>query len=205
MKLFSPMIISCLMIMTFSAYAETQKKSSIAVVIETTAGNINVDLYADKAPISVASFLEAVDSNHFDRDGAFYRVVTPENDNGLPVIEVIQGGIKDYKKSLPLIAHETTEQTGLLHMDGTISLARGNGSTGSGSTFFICIGDQPSLDYGGKRYADGQGFAAFGKVTKGMDIVRRIQKMETQTAAADKTYQQQLLVQPIKIIKVYRK
>jgi peptidyl-prolyl cis-trans isomerase A (cyclophilin A) len=109
--------------------------------------------------------------------GAFYRVVTMKNQPTSPVkIEVIQGGIDgDSAKRLPSISHETNDKTGIKHVDGTISLARGAPGSGS-SEFFICIGPQPELDFGGKRNPDGQGFAAFGKVTQGMDLVRRIQQ-----------------------------
>ena len=92
-------------------------------------------------------------------------------------IEVIQGGLKDdrvvgqYKP----IAHETTDATGIKHEDGTISMARLEPGTAS-TEFFICVGDQPELDFGGKRNPDGQGFAAFGKVIRGMDVVRAIQQ-----------------------------
>jgi len=204
-RLFTTTIIASVILFTvFSLQADTNERP--VVVLETALGDINIELYSDKAPHSVNSFLIAIDSGLFNENGgAFYRVVHQDNDIGSPKIDVIQGGITDYKKSLPLIAHETTRQTGLLHRDGTVSLARSNGSSGSGSTFFICIGDQPALDYGGKRYADGQGFAAFGIVTQGMDIVRRIQRMNTQTPTADKPYLQQWLIKPATILRTYRK
>ena len=206
MKLYIKIIIVSLMaIATVSLQAATDIVPPVVVVIKTTEGDITIEVYPDKAPHTSASFLTAVDTHHFDHDGAIYRVLTPENDTFSPALELIHGGIMDKSKSLPRIFHETTEQTGLLHRDGTISLGRPLGSTGTGSTFFICIGDQPSLDFGGKRYADGQGFAAFGRVVQGMDIVRRIQSMKTQTASADNPYVQQLLVQPVKIVEAYRK
>jgi peptidyl-prolyl cis-trans isomerase A (cyclophilin A) len=77
---------------------------------------------------------------------------------------------------LPPIQQETTAQTGLKHLDGTISMARLEPGSAT-SEFFICVGDQPELDFGGKRYADGQGFAAFGRVTQGMEVVRAIQAL----------------------------
>ena len=211
MKLFTTVfataaIVSLTTLLAFSLQADTDKIGSVAVVLETTLGDINIEVYPDKAPLSAASFLAAIDGHLFHHSGAtFYRVVHQENDIGSPKIAVIQGGITDHTKSLPLITHETTQQTGLLHRDGTVSLARGNGSSGSGSTFFICIGDQPALDFGGTRYADGQGFAAFGKVTEGMDIVRRIQHMNTQTSTPDNRYAQQMLVEPVALLRAYRK
>jgi peptidyl-prolyl cis-trans isomerase A (cyclophilin A) len=96
---------------------------------------------------------------------------------GAPKSELIQGGIwkTDYKKALAHqgIPHETTRQTHLLHKDGVISLARTTPGS-AGTEFFICVGDQPGFDYGGDNNPDGQGYAAFGKVVKGMDIVRII-------------------------------
>ena len=147
------------------------------VLIRTEMGDITVELYPDKAPITVANFLRYVKENRF-KDATFYRTVTMDNqpDNDIK-IEVIQGGLYDdnHPDMLPPITHETTKETGILHKDGVISMARNEPGTATGE-FFICIGDQPSLDYGGMRNPDGQGFAAFGKVVKGMDVVRKIQK-----------------------------
>ena len=147
------------------------------VLIRTEMGDITVELYPDKAPVTVANFLKYVKENRFT-DATFYRTVTMDNqpDNDIK-IEVIQGGLYDdnHPDMLLPIPHETTKETGILHKDGVISMARNEPGTAT-SEFFICIGDQPSLDYGGLRNPDGQGFAAFGKVVKGMDVVRRIQQ-----------------------------
>jgi peptidyl-prolyl cis-trans isomerase A (cyclophilin A) len=148
------------------------------IVFETELGSIVVELYPERAPITAANFLRYVDENRF-KDACFYRVVHLNNQPNNPVkIEVIQGGLKDdeHPLSLPPIPHETTEQTGILHKHGTISMARNEPGSAS-SEFFICINDQPQLDFGGERNPDGQGFAAFGKVIKGMDVVKRIQSM----------------------------
>jgi peptidyl-prolyl cis-trans isomerase A (cyclophilin A) len=93
-------------------------------------------------------------------------------------IEVIQGGLGFDKHPLELlpIHHETTDKTGIKHENGTLSMARLEPGTAS-SEIFICVNAQPELDFGGKRNPDGQGFAAFGKVVSGMDIVRAIQSM----------------------------
>lgn len=149
------------------------------VLMETEAGNIELELYADKAPVSVANFLKYVDEKLYD-GAVFYRVVRMDNQPKNKVkIEVIQGGLNtDTTKRLLPIVHETTVKSGLKHFDGTLSMARMGPGTAS-SEFFICINDQPELDAGGLRNPDGQGFAAFGKVTKGMDIVRKIQSGET--------------------------
>lgn len=161
----------------FAAIAGTAgAQANPKVRIDTDAGPIVVEIYADKAPITAANFMRYVTEQRYD-GGAFYRVVTMKNQPTSPVkIEVIQGGIDmDSTKRLPPIAHETNDKTGLKHLDGTISMARGAPGSAS-SEFFFCIGPQPELDFGGKRNPDGQGFAAFGKVTQGMDIVRRIQQ-----------------------------
>lgn len=147
------------------------------VVIETRFGDIEVELFPDKAPKTVAAFLSYVDSNYYN-SASFYRILTDENQpSNAPKANLIQGGIwhTNYKlsKSLPGIPHESTKQTGLLHRNGTISLARQD--TGTANTeFFICIGNQQGFDYGGENNPDGQGYAAFGKVVKGMPVVMKI-------------------------------
>lgn len=151
------------------------------VTIATSEGDIVVELYPGKAPLTVSNFLRYVDEGHFS-GSSFYRTVTMDNqpDNDIK-IEVIQGGRSGMgiRTGIEPISHETTEVTGLRHLDGTISMARSRPGTAS-SEFFICINDQPSLDYGGKRNPDGQGFAAFGKVIKGMDVVKKIQNSPSQ-------------------------
>jgi peptidyl-prolyl cis-trans isomerase A (cyclophilin A) len=148
------------------------------VNIETTYGDIVVELYPDKAPVTVDNFLSYVEQDKLG-DATFYRVVTQDNQPNSEIkIEVIQGGLfeDNHPDMMDPIIHETTEETGILHTDGVISMARyGPGS--ATSEFFICVGDQASLDYNGRRNSDMQGFAAFGKVVEGMDIVRLIQKL----------------------------
>lgn len=145
------------------------------IVIETDMGSIQIELYPEKAPVTVANFLKYIDENRLD-SATFYRTVTMDNqlDNNIK-IEVIQGGLYDdfHPQALPPIEHETTKETCILHKDGVISMARNEPGTAT-CEFFICVGDQPSLDYGGLRNPDGQGFAAFGKVIGGMDIVNKI-------------------------------
>lgn len=145
------------------------------VIIQTELGEIVLELYPDAAPITCENFLTYVQDNAY-ADSSFYRTVNPHNQPNNPVpISVIQGGLGMAAHPLKRgpIAHETTAQTGLLHRDGAISMGRLAVGTAS-SEFFICIGDQPNLDFGGERYPDGQGFSAFGYVTKGMDTVRQI-------------------------------
>jgi peptidyl-prolyl cis-trans isomerase A (cyclophilin A) len=146
------------------------------VLIKTELGDIEVEVYESEAPITAANFLRYVKERRFE-GATFYRVVTLDNQPNNDVkIEVIQGGLKDDPQGLglPPIQHETTAETGLKHLDGTISMARAEPGTAS-SEIFICIGDQPELDFGGRRNPDGQGFAAFGMVADGMDVVKKIQ------------------------------
>ncbi|HEY4063162.1 MAG TPA: peptidylprolyl isomerase [Puia sp.] len=147
------------------------------LLIRTAAGEIEIELYPGQAPKTTAAFLSFVDSG-FYKNSSFYRVLNEDNQAmGAPRSNLVQGGIwrTDYKKAVAHqgIPHETTAQTHLLHKDGTISLARTTPGT-AGTEFFICVGDQPGFDYGGENNPDGQGYAAFGKVVKGMDVVRTI-------------------------------
>ena len=146
------------------------------VLVETSLGAIVIEIDTIRAPVTGGNFLAYVDSGLYD-GGRFYRTVTLQNqpDNDV-LIEVIQGGIDPARwgDRFDAIVLERTNATGLQHLDGTISVARAGPDTGS-SEFFVCIGDQPELDFGGARNPDGQGFAAFGRVVSGMDVVRRIQ------------------------------
>ncbi len=183
------------------------------MVLETELGNLELDLYVSKAPLSTGSFLAHVDQGLYE-GAAFYRVVNPGNDNGSPKISVIQGGLIDLTngvgslvsdQGLPPVAHESTKDTGIKHSDGVLSMARPQASDGSANTFFICVGAQPALDFGAGRYRDKRGFAAFGKVSKGMDLVRKIYKMDSSGPTTVAYYKNQALLNPVKIIKAYRK
>jgi len=157
------------------------------VIIWTEFGEIHVKVDLKRAPVTAANFLRYVDAGLFD-SACFYRVVRPDNQPDDSVhIAVIQGGRYEREEAggfIP-IAHETTEQTGILHRDGVISMARWTPGTAT-SEFFICVGDQPELDYGGSRNPDLQGFAAFGKVTRGMDVVKRIHSIDAPGQYLDK-------------------
>lgn len=175
-------------------------------MLETEKGVIELALYPDQAPLSAGSFLAHLDAGLYAGSG-FYRTVYPENDNGSPKISVIQGGVLPGTDGLPPVGHETTEQTGILHKDGVISLARSEVGTGSGAAFFICIGDQPSLDMGGGRAVsgDGQGFAAFGRVISGMDVVHAIHRAKPSGDTEDAYLAGQILDPPVRIVRAYRK
>ncbi len=144
------------------------------VIIQTDFGNIEVEIDTVHAPITAANFLRYVDLG-FYRFSRFHRTVRADNQRGSAVkIAVVQAGLDSLRvRDFPPIKLERTSVTKLLHKDGAISMARDGPNTAT-SDFFICVGDQPALDYGGKRNPDGQGFAAFGRVMLGMDVVRKI-------------------------------
>ena len=165
------MIISC----SYKKYTQPTVK------IETNYGDIIVELYSEKAPKTVSAFLSYIDSGYY-KSSSFYRVLKAEDQPSSAFkSDLIQGGIWQTKNklqlSLPGIPLETTKQTGLHHQDGITSLARIGPNSGN-TEFFILIGDDAAkaYDYGGDANSDGQGFAAFGKVIEGMDVVKDIHK-----------------------------
>lgn len=172
-----------------------EKNLRVLVKIETGMGDILVALSGDRAPRTVENFLRYVDEGFYD-GGLFHRSVKPDNQPQSPVkIEVIQGGPNPEKKnSYPPIALERTKLTGLKHVNGVISMARSGPDTAT-ADFFFCIGDQPELDFGGKRNPDEQGFAAFGLVLKGLDCIRKIQQSPVTL---------QKLTPPVKILRISR-
>jgi peptidyl-prolyl cis-trans isomerase A (cyclophilin A) len=170
----------------------------VHVVLETALGNIRIAVFSERAPASAESFLEFVDRG-FAEKASFYRSVRRDNDRGTPTIEVIQGGLTSDEEVLRPVAHESTADTGLEHRDGTVSLARAEPGTASGATFFICIGEQPALDYGGMRNPDGQGFAAFGEVVEGMDVVRAIHALPSDGPTDEPYFRGQLITEPVAI------
>jgi peptidyl-prolyl cis-trans isomerase A (cyclophilin A) len=176
---------------------QPKQASPVRVVLQTAKGEIELELDEARAPQTVKNFLAYVDGGFYD-GGLFHRTVKPDNQpNNAVKIEVIQAGHNPARQSelRPPIPLERTNVTGLKHKDGTLSMARDTPDSAT-SDFFICIGDQPELDDGGKRNPDGQGFGAFGKVVKGMDVVRAIQ----QAPASG-----QKLTPPIQIVRASRK
>ena len=169
----------------------------VRVVIETEVGALELEVDIDRAPVTAANFLRYVDGGFYD-GGTFFRTVHAENQpNDSIRIAVVQGGRNPdmEAESFPPIALERTSETGILHVDGAVSMARG-GPDSATQSFFICIGDQPSLDFGGMRNPDGQGFAAFGRVVDGMDVVLAIHRAP---------YEAQQLTPPVRVVRVHRK
>ncbi len=186
-------ILSLSVIILFLSFGCESKSAVVMLKMETELGEITIEIYLDKAPITALNFLKYVDDGSF-KNSKFYRAVRDDNqpDNDI-TIDVIQGGLFSEEKMYPPIEHETTEITEIKHKDGVISMARNEPGSAT-SEFFICVGDQPELDFGGKRNPDGQGFATFGKVVKGMDVVRKIhqqpvdgQMLEPEVAIRDIT------------------
>ena len=189
-------LIFSLYLVTACTDSHPPESSLPKVTMKTELGDIILEIDTINAPVTAKNFLKYVDDKIFN-SAFFYRVVRMDNQpNNKIKIEVIQGGLgfDESPLSLPPVEHETTDKTGILHKDGVISMARMEPGTAS-SEIFICIGNQPELDFGGKRNPDGQGFAAFGKVIKGMDVVREIQS---------KPDEEQMLVTTVNIIEVVR-
>lgn len=179
------------------AVAAPPPDDPVRVVIETEMGAFELEIDVGRAPVTAANFLRYLDGGQYD-GGTFFRTVHAENQPDDAIrIAVIQGGRNPdaVAEGFPAIALERTSATGLRHVDGAISMGRTGPDTATDS-FFICVGDQPSLDFGGMRNPDGQGFAAFGRVVEGMDVVRAIHAAP---------YEAQRLTPPVRIERAYRK
>ena len=188
----------------WSAAVLGQDQATVRVRVQTELGDIVLELDPKRAPGTTANFLRYVDAGHYD-GGTFHRTVKMDNQPESPVkIEVIQAGVNAdrTKDGFPAIPLERTSVSGLAHKDGAVSMARGAPDSAT-SGWFICINDQPSLDFGGARNPDGQGFAAFGRVVSGMDVVRKIQQAPSSSNRTSNT-EAQRLTPPIKIVKVSR-
>lgn len=192
----------CIWVSACSAASDSASNHPI-VIFETSLGPIEITVYPDAALISSADFLRYVDDGLYDAQG-FYRVVHAENDPRGMGMSLIQGGRLDREIIGGPIAHELMTDTGISNKEGAVAIARLEPGTGSATYFFINIGNNDFLDTGGSRNPDGQGYATFGKVTSGMDVVRVIQTMET-VAGDDPQTPNQSLAQPVIIKRAYRK
>jgi len=203
MRALLALVLSAVVSATALGFVESQP-SSVRVRVQTTLGDIVIEVDPVRAPVTAANFLRYVDAGHFD-GGNFHRTVKMDNQPESPVkIEVIQAAVNPAraKEGFAAIPIERTSVTGLRHTDGVVSMARGAPDSAT-SGWFVCINDQPSLDFGGARNPDGQGFAAFGRVVSGMDVVRRIQAAPSSTNRTSNT-EAQRLTPPIGIVKVAR-
>jgi len=178
-------------------------QSPVTVVFETELGNIVMEVDVARAPVTAANFLKYVDGKFYD-GGMVNRSVRPDNTTRHDVeIQVIQFQSDRARRSemFPPIPLERTSVTGLKHVDGALSMAR-SGPDSATSSFSIMVGDQPELDFAGKRNADGQGFAVFGRVVSGMDVVKKIHASKTATQGQ---YGTETLDPPIAVKRAYRK
>ena len=174
------------------------KPATVRVMLTTSEGPITLELEKERAPATTANFLHYVDTKRFDGI-AFYRAMKVTPDLGL-----IQGGLRnDPKKLFPPVAHEPTSRTGLSNTDGAISMARDKPDTAT-ADFFIVIGDLSSLDAKPAQPGDNLGFAAFGHVVEGMDVVRRIALAPTSPTDGEGAMKGQMLAPTIKIVTARR-
>jgi peptidyl-prolyl cis-trans isomerase A (cyclophilin A) len=181
-----------------AALPPAPKPAVVHVSLQTSAGPILLELEKERAPITTANFLRYVDQKRFDGT-TFYRAVKVQAGYGL-----LQGGARnDPKRVLPAIAHEPTSKTGLSHVDGAISMARNAPGTASGD-FFIVIGGFPSMDADPSQPGDNQGFAVFGHVVNGMNLVRQTLEAPTSPTAGEGAMKGQMLIAPVKILTARR-
>lgn len=200
--------------LAMAAGSPAASQSLPIVVFETELGAITIEVDTAHAPVTAANFLKYVDAGLYN-GGEFHRAVRPDNEPRTDApIQVVQTRMDQTRKNKEFapIPLERTNQTGLSHLNGTVSMARDVTATSPGpdtatSDVFISIGDQPVLNYQGGRSPDGQGFAAFGRVTAGMDVVKKIQMSSAPkgTPATSRAGPGQTLAPTIKIVKAYRK
>jgi peptidyl-prolyl cis-trans isomerase A (cyclophilin A) len=170
------------------------------VRVETSFGNIDLEIDVGRAPITAGNFLKYVDGGFYD-GGRFHRATRADNYKpnlpNRPLLEIIQADISPARSAdrFPAIPLERTSQTGLSHVVGTVSMPRGQTADSARTGFVIHFNEQPSLNYGGMRFDDGQGTAAFGRVVAGMDVARRIQQQPVT---------EQALTPPVTITRLYR-
>jgi peptidyl-prolyl cis-trans isomerase A (cyclophilin A) len=185
------------------AFLGQSPAAPVVVIFETELGSITMEVDVARAPVTAANFLKYVDGKFYD-GGVINRSVRPDNtirhDVEIQVIQ-FQSDPARNRERFPPIPLERTSVTGLRHVDGALSMARG-GPDSATSSFSIMVGDQFELDFGGKRNADGQGFAVFGRVTAGMDVVKKIHASKT---GPDGAYGPETLNPPIKVLRAYRK
>lgn len=178
---------------------EKPAPATVDVVMETEQGRITIALETERAPVTAGYILRHVDEKRLD-GGAFYRAmkVAPDGSIGL-----VQGGIQDGRKLLPAVAHEPTTKTGLTHDEGAISLARGAPGTAQ-AQFFIILGSLKSLDADPAAAGDNLGYAVFGRVKEGMDVVRKILNAPVSPTKGEGAMKGQMIEAPVKIISVKR-
>jgi peptidyl-prolyl cis-trans isomerase A (cyclophilin A) len=198
----------CLLALVLGPSQALGPADEVLVRIETPLGNIDVAVDTKHAPLTANNFLKYVDGGFYD-GGRFHRATRPDNYvpqlPDRPPFQIVQADINSQrsKDRFPAIPLERTTTTGLTHKTGSLSMPRGAAADSATSGFVICLEDTPSLDFGSKRYPDGEGFAAFGRVVKGLDVVRRIQQQPT-NKDADTPMGRQALLPPVTITRIVR-
>jgi len=190
-------LLPLLLVLLAAPLAAQPAPGTVAVAVHTSAGDIVVEVDRLHAPITAGNFLRYVDSRRLD-GAEFYRAMKTGPGAGL-----VQGGVRDPRKLLPPIAHEPTSKTGLSHVDGALSAPRLALGTARGD-FTIMVGDQPYLDAGPGSAGDGQGYAVFGRVVSGMDVVRRILAAPTSPTEGEGVMRGQMLAPRVKIVTARR-
>jgi peptidyl-prolyl cis-trans isomerase A (cyclophilin A) len=196
-------VFTAIMVLACASSQTLESRQNTVVVFETEKGTIEIEVDGARAPATAANFLKYVDAGFYD-GGSVNRSVRPDNTVRHDVeIQVIQFQIDSARRreQFPPIALERTSITGLKHLDGALSMARTGPDTATAS-FSIVIGDQPEMNFGGRRNADGQGFAVFGRVIRGMEVVKAIQASPTGSRGP---YGTESLEPPIKVLKAYRR
>ena len=171
--------------------------ATVRVILQTSEGNITLELETARAPITAGNFLRYVDARRLDGTG-FYRAMKLRPDWG-----IVQGGVRDPRLLYPPIAHEPTGRTGLSHVDGAISMAR-RAPGSAQADFFIAVGAHPGYDSNPAAQGDNLGFAVFGRVVEGMDVVRRILAGPTVQNAGAGAMRGQMLERPVRIVRAVR-
>lgn len=212
-----PVLTATLLLLTASVgpAEETPDANNPLVTLVTALGEIELELFEDRAPQTTRFFLDLLESGAYDGT-AFYRSTSLENETGPRLIQggplhnVLTGSrprLVEYSAAEKLTTIETTSVTGLKHTEGTVSMARDLAATGHVlPDLFICLGDFPELDEGGRTRPDTKGFPAFGRVTSGLDVVRRIAEPPTDGATWTGRLKGEILSEPVMIesVKVQR-
>jgi peptidyl-prolyl cis-trans isomerase A (cyclophilin A) len=192
LKRIALLVLSCLCAPVFA-----QPAATVRVALETSEGPIVLALEPERAPVTTANFLRYVDGRRLDGT-AFYRAMRVGANSGL-----VQGGVRDPARLFPPIAHESTVQTGLAHVDGAISMARLAPGTAQ-ADFFISVGPHPAYDAHPGAGGDNLGFAVFGRVVEGMGVVRRILMAPTSPTEGEGVMRGQMLDPGIRIVSARR-
>lgn len=193
LKRLALLLLLCLASPTAAQRLLVAPAAPVRVQVETSEGNIVIEVDRARAPITAANLLRYVDDHRYD-GATFYRAMPGGLGRGL-----IQAGV-DFRRRLPPIAHEPTSRTGLSHVDGAVSIARDAPGTAT-ADITIMLGNMTYLDAGG---VDPDGYAVFGRVVEGMDVVRRIHAAPTSPTEGEGAMRGQMLDPRVRILTARR-